>query len=413
MDKTAQEIPLSDRRIPAGDDFLSSEELAKLTPAILIERCRALKPMMREDAAEAERLKRPTDRVWSAIRKSGYFYLWVPKKYGGLEAGMDTVLDCTLALSIGDPSVGWLASLTVLGNRNLGNFPVAAQDEVFGGGKYAVESGGPAPIGKAIPVEGGYRVSGRWQYGTCSVMADWIQVFASIEGPEKKLATFLMRADKAKVIDTWNTIGARATATNDIVVEDAFVPAHMVNSHIVREGPTLAAELYGSDIYRQPLAPLLAFTVAVPTVACAISAVEFYEQHLTRHTKRGTANTESANQPSQIRLAEADTMAKTAVMLLRQSMRENIAAADLKGEAQLKARNAIRAQIAYAVRISREAVIRICESTGTSIHYLDNPLQRCMRDVMVMSSHIIYDYDVTMEQHGRSKLGLLATSAIL
>lgn len=81
---------LADRRIPAGDDYLSAEELAALTPEALIARTTALKPLVAEHAAEAEGLRRPVDAVWNAIRASGYFYTYVPRRFGGLEFDPDT-----------------------------------------------------------------------------------------------------------------------------------------------------------------------------------------------------------------------------------------------------------------------------------------------------------------------------------
>jgi hypothetical protein len=132
-----------------------------------------------------------------------------------------------------------------------------------------------------------------------------------------------------------------------------------------------------------------------------------------RHGKRGTAGREADSQPSQIRLGMASTRIRCAQTILRAAIRENIAAVDGPAEAKIALRSALMAQISYAVQICREAVLTICEATGTSIHSLDNPLQRCFRDIMVMSSHAIYDHDTTMEQHGRARLGLPPSSTLV
>ncbi|MGH7019672.1 MAG: hypothetical protein ACREEY_07335, partial [Brevundimonas sp.] len=71
---------LADRRIPAGDDFLAPEAVAALTPAELTARITALKPMIAAASAEAERLRRPVDAVWNALRATGYFYMYVPRR---------------------------------------------------------------------------------------------------------------------------------------------------------------------------------------------------------------------------------------------------------------------------------------------------------------------------------------------
>ena len=84
---------LADWRPPSGDDFLTREELAALTPAELVRRTTALKPLIAANARECERLRRPVDEVWNAIRKTGVFYHFVPKRYGGLEFDIDSFID--------------------------------------------------------------------------------------------------------------------------------------------------------------------------------------------------------------------------------------------------------------------------------------------------------------------------------
>jgi hypothetical protein len=141
--------------------------------------------------------------------------------------------------------------------------------------------------------------------------------------------------------------------------------------------------------------------------------VELYRERLKTHKKRGTDILQGETQASQIRLAEADTMATTAEMLMRHAINENLKYADLDGDQTLGIRNKLRAEMSYAAKLSREAVVKICESNGTSIHYLKDPLQRILRDINVMTSHVIFDMDVVFEQHGRSMLGMKPTSMLV
>jgi alkylation response protein AidB-like acyl-CoA dehydrogenase len=294
------------------------------------------------------------------------------------------------------------------------NYPAECQDEFFGGGRYIIQGGGTMPPGKAVPVEGGFKVSGRWKWATCITQADWCQVIATVEtesGP--KPGTFMIPVEQVNVIDTWETDGMRATGTHDIAFEDVFVPEHRCNLDIRRDGTGRGAELYDNPIYSVPLSPLLAFTTAVPTIGCARAAVDMYRERISEHTKRGTDAAQRDKQASQIRLARADVMVRTADILVRQTLKQNLVGTTLRGDAQIPFRSALRAQISYVAELCRQAVLLVCEATGTSIHYLDNPMQRHLRDVMVMTSHIIFDPDVTFEQHGRGMLGLPPTSVIL
>src|SRR5262245_41648296 len=107
MGDDARREPLADRRIPKGGDWLSARELAKLTADILTERMRALQPRIRDAAAEAERLRRPVDEIWQALRVAGFFYQFVPKVYGGLEVSVDQFVDICLPIAEVCPSTGW------------------------------------------------------------------------------------------------------------------------------------------------------------------------------------------------------------------------------------------------------------------------------------------------------------------
>jgi alkylation response protein AidB-like acyl-CoA dehydrogenase len=400
------------RHPPGPDDFLSPAELAALTPQKIIAATRALKPRLAAMAREAEAQRRPIDELWDELRRSGYFYMLVPKKYGGLEADIDDVIDASLPIAEGCGSTGWVAMFALVHNRHMVGYPDEVLEELFGGGRYIVEASATIPPGKAVAVDGGYLVSGRWQWCTCITQADWVQVTVMIDTPKgPRPNALLIPAREVQIIDTWDVDGMCATGSHDIVCEGVFVPAR-------RAMPPPRRDAGGSEvrfdhpIYRVPLSPLLAFTTAVPTLGVARAAVGAYRERLMTHTKRGTEGAQREKQAAQIRLARADTMCTAAELLIRNAIKQNLAAVQ-SGDGRVEFRNALRAQLSYAAQLSREAVLVVTEASGSSIHFLGNPMQRYLRDIMVMTSHIIFDHDVTMEQHGRSMLGLDPTSVIV
>lgn len=400
------------RHAPRGDDFLSPEALRELTPAKVVAATRALKPKLAAGARQAETQRRPIDECWDELRRSGYFYLLVPKRYGGLEADIDDVIDATLPVAEGCGSTGWVAMFGLVHNRHMVGYPDDVLEELFGGGRYVIEAAATMPPGCAVPVEGGYRVTGRWQWATCITQADWVQAIVNIESPDgPKPGAILIPAADLRIVDTWDTIGMRATGTHDVVCEDLFVPARYLMPAQRRDGG--GDGRFDHPIYRVPLSPLLAFTTAVPTLGVARAAVAAYRERLAAHTKRGTSEAQKDKPAAQIRLARADTMVKTAEILIRHAIKENLRIAAEGGLGDVAFRNALRAELSYAAQLCREAVIVCCEASGTSIHYVHNPMQRYLRDIMVMTSHVIFDIDVTMEQHGRSMLGLEPNSVLV
>lgn len=397
---------------PRDDDFLSPDALKSLTSAAIVQRMRALTAPLRAGAREAERQRRPIDGLWDEIRQSGYFYMLVPKDYGGLESSIDEIVDATLPIAEGCASTAWVAMFALVHNRHMVGFPKQFQDELFGGGRYGIIATGTMPLGQAVAVDGGYRLTGRWKWSTCLTQADWVMLVAEAEVPgaeggDKKIGgSFMVPVADVITIDTWDTDGMRATGTHDVETRDLFVPEHRANLGQSRDGRGRGAELYDNPIYRVPLSPLLAFTTAVPVVGAAKAAVALYRERLGGHTKRGTDIKTADKQASQIRLARADTMVAVAEATMRNAMKENLTGVDLAGDEQVAFRSRLRAQMTFAAQLSRDAVQLVSQSTGTSIHYLDNPLQRIVRDMTVMTSHIIFDEDVVMEQHGRGLLGL-------
>jgi alkylation response protein AidB-like acyl-CoA dehydrogenase len=400
------------RHAPGPDDFLSPAQLAALTPQKVIAATQALKPRLAGMAREAEAQRRPIDALWDELRRSGYFYLLVPKKYGGLEADIDDVIDASLPIAEGCGSTGWVAMFALVHNRHMVGYPDEVLEELFGGGRYFIEASATIPPGKAVAVEGGYRVSGRWQWCTCITQADWVQVTVNVDtqkGP--RLNALLIPAREVQIVDTWDVDGMCATGSHDIVCEDVFVPARRAMPPPRRD--VAGAEVrFDHPIYRVPLSPLLAFTTAVPTLGVARAAVDAYRERLMTHTKRGTEGAQREKQAAQIRLARANTMVTAAELLIRNAIKKNLEAVQ-SGDGRVGFRSALRAQLSYAAQLSREAVLVVTEASGSSIHFLSNPMQRYLRDIMVMTSHIIFDHDVTMEQHGRSMLGLDPTSVIV
>lgn len=400
---------------PTGEDFLTLDELNLLTPAVVVERCRALKPVLRAHALEAEVLRRPVDRLWDELRRSGYFYLLIPTEWGGLEASVDEVCDATMAIAEGCGSTGWVASFGMMHNRHLVDASMELQEEIFGGGKYCIYASGTMPAGRGVRVEGGWLVTGRWKWATCSTQSDWFSAIVGFETPDgPRMGTAMIPAEDVTVIDTWHADGMRATGTHDFETGDTFVPDHRADlTPRARDGAGPGAVRYSNPIYGVPLSPLLTFTTLMVVVGLARSAVEVYQERLQSHTKRGVENRQADSQASQIRIAEADTMVTTADLLCRHAMKANLAGTELKGDAQVPFRSRLRAQMALSAELCRKAVLMICEANGTSIHYLDHPLQRILRDTMVATSHIVFDHDVVYEQHGRGMLGMPATSVIV
>lgn len=402
--------------IPAGDDWLSPEALRALTPGELVARTTALKPLLAANAREAERRRRPVTEVWEAIRATGVFYHFVPRRYGGLEFDVDSFIDAMLPLGEACASTAWVTAFCVEHNWMLAQFPEALQDETFGGAfPYVIAPGVTMPPGQAQAAEGGYRLTGHWKWGTGVMNADWIFATGLLAGESPpRILFFAFPAAEATVLDTWHVDGMIGTGSNDIVVRELFVPEHRVmNMGHMREGRAPGAQLHDNPIYRMPMLPFLAVTAAIPALGAARGAVKLFQDRLQERLMHGTDQKQAEKPAAQMRLGEAQVMTRAAELLVRDTARANVELGRQGRGGEVDQRIALRLQVAYAMDLCRGAIRILAEASGSGAHFLDNPIQRALRDINVMSSHVVYDLDAALELQGRAMIGLPPNSPVV
>lgn len=407
---------MSERRIPAGDDFLSAAEVAALDPAELTRRTTALAPLVRDSAAEAERLRRPVAAVWSAIRNSGFFYQFVPRSRGGMGVDTDSFIDAALPIAMADPATAWSACFCAGHNRTLAHFPVEAQQEIWGGDyPYIVAPSLSSPPAQAGRVPGGYRISGSWGWGSGIMDADWVLgvVMVIEEGAEPQLSMAAFPAAEASVTDTWNMDGLAASGSNDVAVADLFIPEHrMLTDFGIFSGNSAGAREYSEPVFHIPLTTFAGFIASVPILGAARGVVDIYGRLLSERTVRGKQSPLSESVAAQVRLAEADLKVSTAEQIIRNVGRRGMEAAGLDAADQVPLRVRLRAELAFSVKLCRDAAALVSEGAGSSVHRLDHPFQRMVRDINIMSSHLGFDPDACHELHGRLLLGMSPNSFV-
>src|ERR1043166_3476028 len=141
--------------------------------AELVARARELKPLLSKNAAAGEADRRVVEESSRAMTEAGLFKLAVPKRYGGYETSMRTMLDVSAELAEADGGPSWVLTLTNVVAWLTGVFSAKAQDEVFGADPDAKVSGVLTPTSEAIRVDGGWRVTGKWYYNSGSWHATW------------------------------------------------------------------------------------------------------------------------------------------------------------------------------------------------------------------------------------------------
>ena len=367
----------------------------------LLERVRALTPLIRERASDAERQRKPDDDVIEALKATGVFRSFVPRRFGGYEIDMDLYVDLGICVSEACASTGWITTFYMEHCWQFTSFCDATQEELFGERGFALAPGSVNPnAGQAEPRDGGYSLSGHWKFTSGIVHAEWVLVIAGVVGAEPPMPRkFLLRPDQVEVIDTWHVDGMAATGSQDIVAKDVVVPERYASPAFANAGDGESGYLT-----RIPVLPFLALTAAIPAVGAARRAVELFRELVGKRVRFGTGKVQAQNAASQSRLASAYTQVCAAEAALRRCARGIDAHA--RGQAELSGLEQIQARLAIAqvVRECLDAVRTIMDGAGSSVHFLGAELGRIHRDVQMMSTHTIFDLELATQQCGQAML---------
>jgi 3-hydroxy-9,10-secoandrosta-1,3,5(10)-triene-9,17-dione monooxygenase len=363
-----------------------------------------LVPVLKERAARTEQLRRIPPETFGDLIASGLVRIGNPRRYGGNGLEVDVVYEVAWELGRGCGSTAWCYGLWTIHNWWLGHFSERAQDEFFASGPDTVFSSGLNPMrGRAEPVSGGYRVSGRWSFSSGSDVASWMMVATPGAGAGTLLWHLLPRSD-VEIVDTWFASGMRGSGSHDVVVKDAFVPAHrVIDPNRAGDGEWTGWQLHQRLSYRIPLRAMTGWDLSAPVVGIAQGAVDEFIERVRASTTPGRTAESSA---LQLRLAEASAEVDAARALQRHDVAELFDKA-ARGETPSEADRArYRRDKAFVARLCVRAVNRLFEASGARAVMDSEPIQRFHRDAHAASHHAALTWDGWAEQFGRQALGM-------
>src|ERR1043166_189444 len=189
--------------------------------------------MIEAAAGRAEKERKIPADVLSAMHACGLFHMLLPVSLGGGAVDLVTFNQVVEAVAAADASPAWCLAQAVVSSHAAGFLDPKIAREVFGAPDALVAWGPPAGVAKAVIVDGGYRVTGKWRFASGSANATWMgghsTVFEADGSPRRDAKgntvnrTALFRREQASIKDTWHVIGLRGTASNDYDVDDLYV----------------------------------------------------------------------------------------------------------------------------------------------------------------------------------------------
>jgi len=270
-----------------------------------------LSPFLAEIAAtgpEIERARRMPDDLARRMAAAGLFRMLVPETYGGGEVHPQVFFDTLAATARADGAVGWVLMIGAPTGVMAASLPDEWSRTLYGDHPDNITSGVTAPSGRAAPVEGGMRVSGRWPFGSGSQVSQWICGGCLVmdgetprQGPHGPQSLLMFFPREAVTIheDTWFTSGLCGTGSHDIEVADVFVP----EGRWVELGRRARVD---APLYRFPTLGLLAIGVSAVAVGIAERAIEAFIELATKKTPTGSRRSLAERSSAQKDLARAE-----------------------------------------------------------------------------------------------------------
>ena len=373
-----------------------------------VERVQALAPIVAQwrDIGEQERhMPRP---LFEALRDAGIFSMSAPQAVGGTEVEEESVVQAIEALARQDGSVGWNVMIASNAAIAAAYLPAATLRKVYGGGPSTVIAGALLPQGAAIPVPGGFRLTGRWTFASGCHQADWMagSSAVTVQGmprlrPDGRpdIRTFFLPVGACEILDTWHTSGLRGTGSHDWQVTDVFVPEEQ-SFAILRDGPPEPGALSTRDFvaYAGPRVAAVALGIARDAID-ALTALARTKTPVLATSPLATHHT------THERVGRAEALLRSARAFLYETVRA-LPYTPTYAEAlndDLRAR--IRLASAHAAQSAAEAVDLMCNAAGTTAIYASSRLERCFRDVHVAIQHAVVAPS-NIEMVGQYCLGL-------
>ena len=392
-------------------------DAARALRADLVERAAALRTVLADNAELTDRERGVPAKNIDALADAGLLSLMQPARYGGLQTDFRTLLEVGREVGRACGSTAWLTSLLNANAWFVGLFPAQAQDDVWADTPHARVAGVVTPSGSARVVEGGYRVSGRWAPASGCAHADWAVlgvIRPDAEGTPDAVGIVLAPMSELAVEDTWFVTGMRGTASNTLVGEDIFVPAHRFHSIPDAVEGRYATPFTDEALYRAPFVPATALVLTGPQLGLAAAAVDLLVEKAPQRKLTLTSYASQAEAPTiQLAAANAASLADSA------QLHAYRAAADIDGASQAgvfpdyDARARMRMDAGAAAVHARAAVRIVCSAQGASSFGESNPLQRIWRDIEAGSRHAVLNPEVAAEIYGKSLFGIRGTVSVM
>jgi 3-hydroxy-9,10-secoandrosta-1,3,5(10)-triene-9,17-dione monooxygenase len=397
--------------IPVPDPSLTAEGI--------VARARAMRATLRERQAECEAAGRISDATNRELVAAGFYRTIQPRQFGGYEFDVPTFARVMMEISRGCPETGWVLALTSGHVMMLAALDERAQVEAYGAnGDFRAPSAMATAGTVALPVAGGFRVSGAFDYVSGCDLATHIFGSAPVKSadgaPAQGLMHLLFDRKDYTVVDNWQVFGMRGTGSRRATVDNVFVPDYRAvpwaspSGRLLPQRPGLAS--YRNPMYRGHLMSFLVMESLSVSVGAAYGALDVYEETILRKSSRrppferlySRADYQRVFGRARALIATAEAaMLQVAANYMELTQREAAQGVPFDDESG----GLLLIVEQQCINMAWEATEMMFRTAGTSAARSDSTLGRYFRNLAVIRTHIAHQYDSAAINFARLHFG--------
>lgn len=362
--------------------------------------------------ADAETNDTTETLEWSSVEamyREGLLSLKVPRELGGPEVDPLLYLELIDELSYINTSAGWCAFINSTSTALCGAFiPDAGVERIFPGDRMPIASGALIPRGLATPVEGGWRVSGRWPFASGSAHSSWLLAGFRIvrddePGPEHMIMA--CPVEDVQFLNNWQVMGLQGTGSRDFVLTDYFVPEDLAFD-LPTTDPRKGGPMFwmGRPGFVTPDHAAFALGVARRALdEIALQAGSYQRGYL--------ASPIGLRGALQHDLGKCDQQLRAARALCREALEDAWEFCLREERPDLERQLRLRGACVYATDVACQVATTAFRYGGGSAIYNDRVLQRCMRDINAAAQHFMVNTSA-YDNLGQFRLGMANVNAM-
>lgn len=345
-----------------------------------------MQPRLRERAAETKALRKVPQASIDELQEIGFFLALQPKRYGGLELSPQDFFRMQIALAEGCMSTAWASGIIAVHAFQIAVMDDRAQQTIWGDSIHTRVSSSYAPMGKVTVVDGGFKLSGRWGWSSGSDHCTWALLGAIIPGDGYR--TFLVPKGDYDIIDTWQSMGLEGTGSNDIAVNDVFVPDYMTHKQTDGFACTNPGQAVNTaPLYQLPWAQTFIRVVCTPAIGACKAAVDLYK-HAVLNKASGDPTKLAGDTQVQERIAAALNGIDEMEALLFRNFDAMMALVEAGKPVPVEDRVRYRYHASLVITKSIDIIDSLFEVAGGQSVFLGSEIQQRFLDVHTARAHV-------------------------